>query len=76
MPLPVALPAAAAASPNLLGQATPPEQPTAGLPFYKTWWFWTGVGAVVVAGTVTAIILATRSSGACDGASLACMGVK
>jgi tetratricopeptide (TPR) repeat protein len=76
MPLPVALPAAAAASPNLLGQATPPEQPSAGLPFYKTWWFWTGVGGVVVAGAVTAIILATRSGGACDGASLACMGVK
>jgi hypothetical protein len=25
--------------------------------FYRTWWFWTGVGAVVVAGTVTAVVL-------------------
>ena len=45
-------------------------------PIYKTWWFWTGVGAVVVAGTVTAILLAHRSNGACDGESIACMGVK
>jgi len=32
--------------------------------YYKTWWFWTGVGvgAVVVAGTVTALLL-SRSSG-------------
>jgi hypothetical protein len=44
--------------------------------FYKTWWFWTGVGAVVVAGTVTAILLARGSNGACDGESIACMGVK
>jgi len=29
-----------------------------GVPIYKTWWFWTGVGAVVVACTVTAIIVA------------------
>lgn len=45
-------------------------------PFYKTWWFWTGAAAVVVAGTVTAILLAGRSSGPCDGASLVCRGVK
>jgi hypothetical protein len=31
-------------------------------PFYGTWWFWTGVGAVVVAGTVTAIIVAQSGS--------------
>ena len=53
--------------------ATSETQPD---PIYKTWWFWTGAAAVVVAGTVTAIILSTRSSGACDGVSLACMGVK
>ena len=47
-----------------------------GTPFYKTWWFWTGAAAIVVAGTVTAILIAGRSRGACDGASLACMGVK
>ena len=47
-----------------------------GKPIYKTWWFWTGAAAVVAAGTVTAILLARRSSDPCDGASLACMGVK
>jgi tetratricopeptide (TPR) repeat protein len=31
-------------------------------PAYRTWWFWTGVGAVVVAGTITAVILANRES--------------
>ena len=32
-------------------------------PAYKTWWFWTGVGAVVVAGAViTAVVLSTGSS--------------
>lgn len=28
-------------------------------PIYTTWWFWTGVGAVVVAGTVTAVVLSS-----------------
>ena len=27
-------------------------------PVYKKWWFWTGVGAVVVAGVVTAVLIA------------------
>ena len=31
-------------------------------PVYRTWWFWTGVGAVVVGGAITAVILATRGS--------------
>jgi hypothetical protein len=48
----------------------------AGTPIYKTWWFWTGAVAIVAAGTVTAILLAGRSSGACDGASMTCVGVK
>ena len=29
-------------------------------PFYQKWWFWTAVGVVVVAGTTTGIVLATR----------------
>jgi hypothetical protein len=44
-------------------------------PIYKTWWFWTAAAAMV-AGTVTAILLARRSNDPCDGASLACVGVK
>jgi len=31
-------------------------------PFYRTWWFWTGVGTAVVAGAATAIVLGTRGS--------------
>jgi hypothetical protein len=29
-------------------------------PFYKTWWFWTACGAVVVAGGTTAFVLARK----------------
>lgn len=45
----------------------PPPPPPAGVheesstPFYKHWAFWTGVGAVIIAGGVTAVVLATRS---------------
>ena len=31
--------------------------------FYRTWWFWSGVGAAVVAGTVTAVLLSRGSDG-------------
>jgi hypothetical protein len=45
-------------------------------PFYRRWWFFTGVGAVVVGGVVTAILLGTRSapkSPGCDAGAL-CAG--
>ena len=36
-------------------------------PVYARWWFWTGVGAVVVGGVVTAVLLSHSSkSPACD----------
>jgi len=38
------------------GQASPAT------PFYSTWWFWTGVGAAVVTGTVAAIVLSKSGS--------------
>jgi hypothetical protein len=38
--------------------APPPPPPP---PFYKRWWFWTGAGAVVTAGVITAIVI-SRSS--------------
>jgi len=38
------------------GQVSP------GTPIYKTWWFWTGVGAAVIAGTVTAIVVSKNGS--------------
>lgn len=38
--------------------AIPVESPTAGAaPVYKKWWFWTGIGAAVVAGTVGVLAL-------------------
>jgi hypothetical protein len=53
-----------------------PEQTSVAQPIYKTWWFWTGVGAVVVAGTVTALLLTHRSSSPCSGTGLNCWEVK
>jgi tetratricopeptide (TPR) repeat protein len=46
-------------------------------PLYKKWWLWTGIGAALAAGTVTAIILATRSAnGPCAGTNPNCFEVK
>lgn len=56
-----------------LTAAPSPDQPTV-RPIYKTWWFWTGAAAVVVAGTVTAILLSRHSSNPCDGRT-SCIGV-
>jgi hypothetical protein len=72
-------PSAAAATPpgiDLTASPTPVDSTQAGGRFYKTWWFWTGTAAVVIAGTVTAILLAGRSINPCDGASRSCLGVK
>jgi hypothetical protein len=63
-PAPAVAPTPAAASPAGvdLTATTQPQQDSSATPFYGTWWFWTGVGAVVVAGTVTAILLASGGS--------------
>jgi len=47
--------------------SAPQPAPVNDSPVYARWWFWTGVGAVVVGGVVTAVLL-TRStkSPACD----------
>jgi hypothetical protein len=81
LPTPLLTPTPTAASPAALDltskpESTPLDRPNEARPFYKTWWFWTGAVAVVAAGTVTAILIAGRSSSPCDGASLACRGVK
>ena len=80
-PTPVLTPTPTAASPASLDltskpEPTPVDGPNEARPFYKTWWFWTGAAAIVAAGTITAILIAGRSSSPCDGASLACRGVK
>jgi tetratricopeptide (TPR) repeat protein len=49
--------------------STPQPAPVSDSPVYARWWFWTGVGAVVVGGVVTAVLLgrhAGQSSPACD----------
>ncbi len=51
----------AAAMPAGADVTAPAPQPVASSG--STWWIWAGVGAVVVAGTVTAILVATRSGG-------------
>jgi hypothetical protein len=65
-------PASAAPAADSLGisQSQPPPEPQASPPFYKRWWFWTGIGAVVAGGVVTGILLSRKSapqSPACDG---------
>jgi hypothetical protein len=37
---------------------------------YKRWWFWTGLGAVVAAGVVTAVVLSSGSSKGIPGTKL------
>ena len=59
------LPANPGAQPAGLDLATSPRasEDHASTPIYRTWWFWTGIGAVVVAGTVTAIALSSSGGG-------------
>jgi tetratricopeptide (TPR) repeat protein len=61
---------------NLTSPPVTPEPASAEQPIYKKWWFWTGVGAVVVAGTVTAIMLTRQSSNPCGVTSLTCWEIK
>jgi hypothetical protein len=61
---------------NLTSNSLPREPVDSGRPVYAKWWFWTGIGAVAIAGTVTALALAHHSTGACSGASVPCVEVK
>jgi tetratricopeptide (TPR) repeat protein len=54
-----------AASASLVSQPAPGPAPTVDRPVYQRWWFWTGVGAVVVGAAVVGIVLATRKSTDC-----------
>ena len=45
----------------------PQPAPVSDSPVYARWWFWTGIGAVVVGGVVTAVLLSHSSkSPSCD----------
>ena len=63
---------------NLQVPATPTPPPVnASRPFYETWWFWGTVGGVIVAGSITAILLTHGSESPCSGINTtACVGVK
>ena len=50
---------------NLVSVPAPAEQTSIDQPIYKKWWFWTGVGVVVAAGIVTAILLTRPSNNPC-----------
>jgi hypothetical protein len=62
---------------TLTSASAPPEPDRTTSPFYKKWWFWTGVGAVVVAGTVTAFLVAHGSGDSrCNGIGPNCVEFK
>ena len=69
-------PAQADSATNLTANSLPPEPAKTGHPVYERWWFWTGVGAVVIAGAVTAIVLTRHSGGVCSGAGYPCVVVQ
>jgi hypothetical protein len=73
-PAPMPEPAQAITAPGLnVSEAVAQDEPS---PWYKKWWFWSAVGAVVAAGTVTAIVLAKGGKSACSGENAVCLGVK
>jgi hypothetical protein len=67
---PQAAPAPAAATADRSAElvSSPQRAPVSESPVYARWWFWTGVGAVVAGGVVTAVVLSHSGSKspACD----------
>ena len=57
---------------NLTNSSLPPELVNT-RPIYAKWWFWTGVSAVAIAGTVTAIVLTRHPGNTCSGAAYTCV---
>jgi hypothetical protein len=66
----------AATSSDLTSIPAAPNESTNDQPLYKKWWVWTGVGAVVVGGTVTAFLLTRRSNDPCSGVGYTCLEIK
>jgi hypothetical protein len=58
---PTAAPANSAETLGIVQTAPTPDRP-ASAPVYKTWWFWTGIGAIVAGGIVTAVVLSSKSA--------------
>ena len=53
-----------------ISQPSSTPDPEESPPVYKRWWFWTGLGAMVVGGVVTGVLLSRQwapQSPACDG---------
>jgi hypothetical protein len=73
---PIAVPIPPLVETNLTSVPMPAEQTSIDQPIYKKWWFWTGVGVVVIAGTVTALLLTHQSDNPCSGTSLRCLEVQ
>ena len=59
--IPPAAPAAPMTPAPLVQTETSPQQDVPANPVASRWWLWTGIGAAVVAGVVTAVILSTRA---------------
>jgi hypothetical protein len=67
-PVPASAPTATTPDRTAELASLPPSSSTADSPFYTRWWFWTGVGAAVVAGVVAAVLLSRggNESPSCD----------
>jgi len=55
-------PSPAASDPMMLTANGSASKPAGEAPVYKRWWFWTAIGAVVVGGVVTAVVLSSGTS--------------
>jgi hypothetical protein len=63
-PSPLNAPAPGALPSDSDDRPAPPDEGAPSPPFYKSWWFWTAVGVVLVAGTVA--VVATRNDDPCE----------
>jgi len=59
--IPPGAPTAPMTATPLVQTETGPQPNIAATPVVSRWWLWTGIGAAVVAGVVTAVILSTRA---------------